>query len=83
MDQKPTDTAKIIDTIIALDTIMPALLDIIARQGPVQREELEAVLTYAIYRYTSQDLETSMKGVADILRAWKAHIAARPKILDA
>jgi hypothetical protein len=43
----PIDTAKIIDTIIALDAIMPTLLDLLAKQGPDQRNTPNATLTYA------------------------------------
>jgi hypothetical protein len=69
MSDRPIDTAKIIDTIIPLDAIMPTLLDILARQDPEQRHTLNAALTYALYRLNSDSLKANMKGVTDILNA--------------
>jgi hypothetical protein len=75
-------TAKIIDTIIALDAIMPSVLDILARQDPEQRDAVNAALTYAIYRLNNESLKADMKGVTDILSSWQRHIMPGPVALN-
>lgn len=59
------------DALMALHTIIPALLNIIARQDPRQRSELESALTYAINRCGDALTATETQGVANILTTWK------------
>lgn len=78
MDYKSTNSVKIIDTIVALQAIMPALLHIIARQDPRQRKELEAALAEPLERFASRDPIAHTGGVADILNEWRTLIVGRP-----
>jgi hypothetical protein len=63
--------ATVRDALIALHTIMPALLNIIARQNPQQRLELQSALDYAIARCGNAQTAGDLMGVAKILSIWK------------
>lgn len=66
------------DALIAVHTIMPTLLDIIARQNPKQREEIETALTYAIDLCGAQPPTAEMSGVARILANWQSLLTPPP-----
>lgn len=69
MTSQPETTMR--DALMALHTVIPALLNIIARQDPRQREELASALNYAIERCSDAPSAGELQGVAKILLTWK------------
>jgi hypothetical protein len=67
--------ADLNEAVVALHIAMPFVLNILARQSPQLRQELEETLAYAIECYKSGASTADTLGVIKILATWKENLA--------